>query len=189
MAADIPTREPDSITAGDTIQWSKSLPDYPPGDGWSLAYALRHPTAPAINVNAATDGDGYLVTIPASTSANYTAGQWNLFGYVSNGSNREQIFRGYLTILADPVAAATLDTRSHARKVLALVEAALEGRASATLLETEIEGVKLKRIPHADLMALRDKYRAEVASEDNALAVSQGLGSRRDIRIRFGGVK
>lgn len=185
----IPTREPSQLTAGDTWQWSQSFADYPASDGWALAYALRHPSLTAINLAATADADVFLISIPAATTAAYAAGTYSMTGYVSKGDDRFEVFRGSLLVLADPVAATTLDTRSHARKVLALVEAALEGRASATLLETEIEGVKLKRIPHADLLLLRDRYRQEVASEDVATAAAQGLGNPRNIRVRFGGVR
>jgi len=37
-----------------------------------------------------------------------------------------------------------------------------------------------------DLLALRDKYRAEVLREDAAAAVAAGLPDRRRVFVRFG---
>ena len=41
MAADIPTKEPLTIRAGDTIEWTKSIDDYKASDGWTLKYSFR----------------------------------------------------------------------------------------------------------------------------------------------------
>jgi hypothetical protein len=41
MAADIPTKEPLTIRAGDTIKWTKSIDDYKASDGWSLSCSFR----------------------------------------------------------------------------------------------------------------------------------------------------
>ena len=41
MAADIPTKEPFEIRAGDTVKWKKAVDDYRASDGWTLKYSLR----------------------------------------------------------------------------------------------------------------------------------------------------
>ena len=43
MAADIPTKEPLTIRAGDTIEWTKSIDDYKASDGWTLSQAASSP--------------------------------------------------------------------------------------------------------------------------------------------------
>ena len=39
MAATVPTKEPLTIRAGDTIEWTKSIDDYKASNGWKLKYA------------------------------------------------------------------------------------------------------------------------------------------------------
>jgi len=41
MAATIPTKEPLTIRAGDTIKWKRSIDDYKASDGWTLKYAYE----------------------------------------------------------------------------------------------------------------------------------------------------
>lgn len=35
MAAETPTKEPETVRAGDTIKWKKSVSDYAASDGWA----------------------------------------------------------------------------------------------------------------------------------------------------------
>ena len=44
----------------------------------------------------------------------------------------------------------------------------------------------MKHIPVAELLQLRDRYRADVAREDAATAVAAGLSDRRRVFVRFG---
>ena len=34
MATETPTKEPETVRAGDTIKWKKSVSDYAASDGW-----------------------------------------------------------------------------------------------------------------------------------------------------------
>ena len=80
------------------------------------------------------------------------------------------------------------DTRfgdTHASRMLALVEAALEGRIPQGLELTIINGQNITRIPVSQLSALRDKYLFEVQAEREAARIQAGLLSRRNIYARF----
>ena len=55
MAATIPTKEPLTIRAGDTIKWTKSLDDYIASDGWTLSYSFRG-TGGMIDITSTADG-------------------------------------------------------------------------------------------------------------------------------------
>jgi hypothetical protein len=91
------------------------------------------------------------------------------------------------TITVQPAfSAATLDSRSHARKTLANIEAYLENPGNLTSSMYEIAGRKLQRFGIPELLSLRDRYRAEVAREDAAANVGRGLPDRRRVLVRFG---
>jgi hypothetical protein len=77
------------------------------------------------------------------------------------------------------------DDTTHAQRMLALIETALEGRIPRGLENTIIDGQQLDRIPLTQLHALRQKYRAERANEIAAVNAAAGTPVRRTIGIRF----
>ena len=77
------------------------------------------------------------------------------------------------------------ETTTHAERMLALIEAALEGRIPRGLESTNIDGQQIDRIPIAQLHALRVKYRTERASEIAAANAAAGIRPRRTLSIRF----
>jgi len=79
-----------------------------------------------------------------------------------------------------------VDNRSHARKVLENIETYLENSGNLSAASYEIAGRKLQRFSLPELLAMRDKYKGEVAREDAAMNVSRGLPDRRRILVRFG---
>jgi len=81
-------------------------------------------------------------------------------------------------------ATAALDDRSHARKTLAAIESWIESR-NPGVAEYEIAGRRMKYIPVADLLKLRQSYKTEVAAEEAAEAIRNGLGTSRRIQFRL----
>ncbi len=64
---DIPTTEPLSFHADDTVKWKKSLGDYP-ATSWTLKYFFVILTDQKI-ITASSDGTDFLITITAEASA------------------------------------------------------------------------------------------------------------------------
>lgn len=176
MAADIPTTEPSVLRAGDTWKWTKSLSDFP-ASAWTLKYRFKN-AAGGFEITAATSGNDYAITVAAATTAAYTAGLYNWLAWVEGGvSEKYTVGEGAATVQADlrtGTATAALDARSHARKTLAAIEAWIEGR-NPGVAEYEIAGRRMKYIPLADLLKLRQHYKTEVAAEDRAQKIAQGL--------------
>ncbi len=183
MAADIPTVEPAQIIAGDTLKFQIALGDYSANEGWTLTYTLVN-AAQRITFAAAADGSDHLVTVAATTTAAYAVGSYDWRAQVSKAGEVFTVRTGRVEVVS--AFAAATDGRSHVRKVLDAIEARLENRATSEVLEYEIAGRRLRYIPMADLLALRDKYRAELAREDAAADVARGLPDRRKIYVRFG---
>lgn len=181
---DIPSQEPQTLIAGDTWRWARTLAGYPASSGWSLSYVLINAAA-KLTITAQPDGDSHAVLVPAATTAGYPAGSYAWRARVSKDGEIYTVGEGRLDI-RDAFGGSTLDARSHARKALDAIEAVLEGRASSSVAEYEIAGRRLKYIPVPELMAMRDKYRAEVAQEDAAASVAAGLPDRRRVLVRFG---
>lgn len=184
--ASIPDQVPPTVRQGDTIRWTRAFADYPASAGWQLSYTLVSATA-RITINATADGDGFDITVPASTSAGWGGADYTWQEVVSNGTERYTLGTGSITVQADLTAGTGgVDLRTHAQKVLAAIEAVIEGQAGAPEAETQVEGRALKYWPYADLLLLRDRYLREVAAQKAAERAAAGLGSSRIVRVRFG---
>lgn len=167
--ADIPNRAPAELRAGDTARWTRDLGDYPASQGWTLSYTLVTSTA-AHSFSATANGDAFDVTVAAAVTAAWAAGHYQLQEYVAKSGERYTLATTPLRILPNLAAVVSgLDVRSHARKVLDAINAWLEAKAP-TAASFEIAGRKLQNYSLADLLALRDRYRAEVAREDQVAA-------------------
>lgn len=76
-------------------------------------------------------------------------------------------------------------TQTHAERVLNAIEATIERRASTDQMSYTIDGRSLSRTPIADLLALRDRYKAEVAREKQAARLKNVRGGGRQVFVRF----
>lgn len=181
--ADIPANEPASARAGDTWKWTRTLADYP-APTWTLKYRFKNATS-YFEIVAAASGTDHAVTVAAATTAAYAAGSYTWMAWVEAGAEKFTVDTG--TFVVDPdyrASTAAYDGRSHAQKMLAAIESWLESRDMA-VAEYEIAGRRLKYIPAAELIKLRQKYRLEVASQANAEAIAKGEGAGRKIQFRI----
>lgn len=184
--ANIPNVEPSAITAGDSVKWTKDLPDFLPADGWVVSYALVRDGV-RLSITATDNGDGlHLVDLSAATTGAWEAGTYHWQAYAANAgtSERRTVAAGMLRV--DPnFAASAVDARSHVEKTLAALEATLEGRASSDQLAYSIGGRSISKMSPEQLLTWRDKYRAELAAERKAQAITQGMGGTGTVRVRF----
>jgi hypothetical protein len=184
--ADIPTNEPAELRAGDTWKWTRSLADYP-ASAWTLKYRFKSPTA-GFEITATTSGNDYAITVTAATTAGYAAGTYTWIAWVEGGtSEKYTVDTGIMAVDADyrsGTATAALDDRSHARKTLAAIESWIESR-NPGVAEYEIAGRRMKYISTSELLKLRQSYKTEVAAEEAAEAIRNGLGTSRRIQFRL----
>jgi hypothetical protein len=184
MANPVPTSVPAKITAGDTLSWSRSLPDYPANGGWVLKYRLIN-AAGKIDITAGASGADHLVSVTAATSAAYAAGTYDWQEYVEKGTERYTTGAGSIVVSPNLAAqAGGLDTRTDARRMLDAVNAWLVARDLA-VAEYEIAGRRMKYIPIADLIALRGKLQAEVNREEAAARIMRGESPGNKLLVRF----
>ena len=186
MATHIPTTEPVTLIAGDTAQWCITLPNYPASEGWALFYTLIT-SAEHYTFGSVPSGDAHLVTVAASTTANWAPDRYTWRCQAKKDAEVFTVGSGRLTLqgpFTDSDEAS--DIRSHARKTLDAVEAYLENPNNLTSAMYEIAGRKLQRLSIPDLLTLRSRYQAEVAREEAAALVGRGLPDRRRVFVRFG---
>lgn len=178
-----PESVPAELIAGDLWSWVRSLSDYP-ATTWTLTYYFEN-AGKTFSVQATASGSDYAASIAAATTTAYQPGKYRWRARVTSGSESYTIESGWLTVKADPAAAGTYDTRSHARKVLEAIEATIEGRATNDQLSMSIAGRSISRTPMTELVDLRERYRLLVSDEDSAEDVAAGLGSKKRVFIRM----
>jgi hypothetical protein len=168
VTAPIPSTEPTNFAAGETVQWTKSVADYPSTAGWSLIYSIRGPTV-FPNATATPNADGsYSITIAAVDTAPLKAGLylWASHAYKAGPPIlRYAIERGVILVTANLDTVETIET--HAAEVLPIIEAAIKGRLTGDMQQYTIAGRQIMKIPIRELYALRAQYRAELAKERN----------------------
>lgn len=169
--------EPTTFRAGDSVSWAETLADYPPTDGWSLAYRLLWPTGAAVNIATTADGDDYLVELTSANTVAWAAGQATLVAVASRGVERATLGSKQVTILPDLTVATTHDGRSANRKALDQAEAAMAAYLAggkAHVAEYEIAGRKIKFRAIDEIQSLINYYKRLVAKENAYLALLEG---------------
>jgi hypothetical protein len=175
--------EPSKIVAGDTVGWTKSLPDYPAAS-YTLKYELRGPSS--ITITATGSGTEYTVAVLAATSDDYVPGIYSMYGVVSAGAVRHTVFQGTIEVVENPTEIQPgTDTRGHARRTLALIEAAIENYAANPYQTITIAGRTKSNWSMSELLSWRDRYIQEAKREADAERVANGIPTRRRIFTRF----
>lgn len=139
------TREPIKFMAGDTLEFTRSLPDYLPADGWSLAYVLtRRDTGEKLAAcGSAADGDGHKISV-ADFAGGLDPGAYILTGSAALGAERHQIYYGELELTADLAdGEATGPVLTEAQEMIASLRSSLKELYKQVFSETDIQRNKL----------------------------------------------
>ena len=185
---------PDTIIAGDTLDFTVHVPDYLAADGWTLKYRLTprftSPTQAPIVLTATTNANGadYDVQAAPATTAAWAAGEYTWARWVEKSGARQTLSEsGQLLVKADPATTVQgFDSRSHVRKMLASIETALESFASNPAMKSYTIGTRsYVRADIPELLRLRQTYVNEVAAADAGQALADGAGLGRKIQVRF----
>lgn len=175
--------EPTTIYAGDTLTWTRSVAEYP-AQTWTLNYALVR-AGRAYTFATTAEGDRHLVSVAASVTALWQAGEYTLTAYVTKASERVTLPGAVrVTVKPNPTGTA-VDPRSHARRTFDAINAVIEGRATADVAAYTINGRSLTKMPIAELISLQSHYRRLVDREDAEARIARGLGSGRKIYSRI----
>jgi len=132
---------PDIIFAGDDLEWVESFPNDDAGNalkaslGWTYKYRiinsanLAQVTAADI-ASTAYQTDDHKFSLTSANTSSWVAGKYLATGYCVKGSEYQVIGRKTIEIKINVFTATTYDFRTHARKALEAIEAAIERRAS-----------------------------------------------------------
>lgn len=192
MAVSVPSNEPQQLRAGDTWKWRREdLADYP-ASSWTLTYRFKHPTLAGFEVVATADGNHFSVTVAAATTAAFSAGTFSWLAWVAGGSSEKYtVDEGTLEVLPEfrsGLAAATLDARSDAKKIYDDLLAAYKSYVASRGLVSEYTiGMRtMKFHSQGDLLTQLNYWKAQVAAEETAERLRNGLGTGNKLFVRNG---
>lgn len=168
--------EPKSAVAGDTWQWERELTDHLPSDGWTLSYVFVGPSK--LEVTATPSGETYQISVPPDQTADLKPGLYRWRAYVSKATDRFSIDDGRLIVEAD--LAQEVTTESHAEKMIALLQTAIEEKVTLGTTNIEINGRQAQLIPTIELRQLLGHYRSELRRSRHP----DKLGGR--VEVHFG---
>lgn len=185
--------EPSTINVGSNIRWLKTISTFqidelttisPIADGYALTYALRGVDG-VINLTATTSGDDYLVSVLAATTATWTAGRYAWQAYLTKLTSRYLVDQGSIELLPNFATASTGDTRSHDQIMYDAISAALEQRATSTMLSYAYAGKSISKMSHAELQAAQIVYIVKLRNVDRKSLAAAGLDTGRNTYVRF----
>jgi hypothetical protein len=178
---------PTQIYAGDAVTWTDELVP----SASSYVYYFRTNAASGATASGTLSGGIWSFTLPANVTTNFTPGQW-FYQAVSStaGLPVTQRTGGFevLRSLAYAGSATAIDLRSQAEIDLATVEEAIRtlvGGAQEYRIGTPTGGRLVKRADLAQLIAWRDRLKADLTRERIAQNIANGKGDGRQLFVRF----
>ena len=178
--------EPAAITAGDTVEWIKTLADYPASASWVLSYALRNATD-RIDITSSAAGADHQVSVAASVSRAWAPGLYAWAAHVTRGAERYTVRSGTIEVRPNLAAAVPLDARSRAAKAVDDLKAAL-ARFKATggrVRRYSIAGRDVEFESLSEMLKLLSFWERELASETAADRIRHGLKSPLLLQVRL----
>ena len=153
--------EPYTIVSGTSLSWSRD-DEYAHGL-WQYQYIFTGPQQ--ITLNADADGGVVSVEVVVASTTDWDSGKYQWTLQRKKDSEAVVVATGFITVLENPVTQTTVDHRTHAEKMLALIESRLEGRIVSDHESYTVNGKSLNRIPIEQLNSLAREYRNKVAKE------------------------
>lgn len=181
---EIPTTEPASFNAGDTVRWRKLLPGYDPADGWELEYIFA--SAGGVRTVAAPPDDAgeFVAYVGAADSTAWPAGAYTWRARVKKDGDAYTVAEGRCTVA--PTFSQAVDARSSARRAMEAIKDYLANPDNLECASYTIQGRSLSRHSFPELWQHFDRLKLEVAREDAADRVASGLAPRGRVFVRFG---
>ena len=127
---------------------------------------------------------GFLITFNSASTQAFKVGQYRYHITITDSGERTTLQVGEIEIKPD-ITASNFDARTHAQIVLDAIEATLEKKATSDQENMSINGRSIQRYTFESLLVLRDKYRAQVATERRKQALANGEINKAFIKTRF----
>lgn len=190
--ASLPSGEPDTLQAGDLVRWRRTdLSNTYDPTLYDLTYSARKAGAGTraveISITATSDATGFYIDESSTDTDDWEPGTYHWQAYITRKADSERIRVDYgrWQIMVNFDIGVGEDPRSHAEKMIDLIETALENRAGSDIIYYMIGGRAVSKIPPKELREMRDYYKAELAAEIDAERRANGLPTKNNLTVRF----
>lgn len=185
MAPTTPLTEPVSFVAGDFVEWTKTLPDFP-ADEYDLTYAFVKADN-QFTVACVADGTDHYAEM-SITESDQDPGvyRWQSYATSDDETERYPVGSGTLEVFVNFSGQTSgYDPRTPAEKMLDALNDTLVGKASTDQLALSIGGRSLSKMEPELLLKWRNTMKAEVRRERDAEKAVAGLDLGNKFRTRF----
>lgn len=160
--------EPTDIRSGETVTWKKTdFSAYPQSDGFTAKYSISGLVANTPKVITGAFANGEWTFELTATNNTLGAGSCILYGFITKGAGAaKETYPIYdptpLIVAQSYETGVATDVRSHAQKMLDLIETTLQSFATDGINTVDIAGRSYTRENISELYALRNKYSRRV---------------------------
>ncbi len=172
---------PRSIFAGDSVEFSLSISNYP-SDEWTVQWVVC--AEPRVSVAGTVDGVGYSVDMDGSVTEDTKPGTYATFLIFTNIADPEQratVPQRGIVIRPNPVKPLQ---KTFAMQTLVDVESAIKSLSKGTNQQVSIGSETYTKKDLNRLFDIRNMLRVEVAAERKAMGLPSTGGGRK-IQTRF----
>lgn len=185
----------ETLIAGDTLDFTVSVPAYPATGGWTLKYRLTPrfatPVQAPVVLTATTNANGvdYNVQSAPAVTVLWAAGLYAWARWVEKTGARQTLDEsGELLVKPDPSATVQgYDGRSQAAKAVEdLLTIKATFQSTGRLVESYTIGTRSMTFKNsADLEKELRFWQVQLAKENTAANIARGLGNPRRAYVRF----
>jgi hypothetical protein len=161
---------PETLTAGDTLEFDLSFPDYPAGT-WTATVHLRCGSSYFTKALTA-DGTDHIGTVLPAVTATYPPGIYSLKVTVTDGTDRHVAHEAELVVKPDPAAVSIALTayETELAAVDAAIAAVLAGQGvQSYTIQTQAGSRQIQRMTLAELRAHRAYLEGKIDAERGAM--------------------
>lgn len=182
---------PTELVSGETSSWddlatTDSLGASVTSGAYALTYEFRGPVS--LTLTAAAQGDGWRTSLSATNSATLTPGTYFWQAIATKSGAKLVLKSGRVVVSASlaGVSTAPYDGRTQAEKDLSDTQAAIRALAKGGVKSYTIGNRSLTKLDLPELLTLESKLKYEVAREQKADMIKNGLGNPNNLFVRFG---
>jgi hypothetical protein len=179
--------EPKEVTAGETLEFSRTCPENPANDGWVLNYYLRG-GGTVIDFSSTPEGDLHKIKVLPSVTRMWLPGKYSFQAQAVNAVKGEikQVFQGSITVRQNlALAEAGQDMRSRWETIRDNCLIVMSGKASTDLLDTSVGETTFRRMTYDQILVMHDRAQLNINLADENARAAQGLGTGRTVYTQF----
>jgi len=185
MAVTTNSGSPELIEQGGTYLFTENFSDFP-NTNWTAQYLLQISGSAPYTTNGtnANTGTGFLFTLNATSTANWTPGRYTFAIYATerSDSQRATAKTGVMNVIPD---LSQTQSASTAQQMLDNINTAITQLTTGGFQSVSVNNVSYTRYDVATLIKMRTQLQAEVIREQQAAEVLRGIDHTGIIGTRF----